>query len=184
MQDQQPKLGRPSKYSDQLVAVICERLAEGESLRHICDEPDMPSFRTVFRWLEANPIFCQQYARAREVQAHNLAERAVSEGMSASTKDDAQAARVRFDALRWMAGKLAPKVYGDKFIQEHTGADGGPVALTIDRPPTETREEWNARRKRDRELSRRMLGAPVGSEEAAGGPLLPLDLNGGEDAKR
>jgi hypothetical protein len=28
-----------------------------------------------------------------------------------------------------MLSKMLPKVYGDKVTQEHTGADGGPIAI-------------------------------------------------------
>lgn len=45
---------------------ICELMAEGQGLREICRDPDMPDRRTVLRWLEANAEFRRQYARARE----------------------------------------------------------------------------------------------------------------------
>jgi hypothetical protein len=32
-----------------------------------------------------------------------------------------------YDARKWHASKLAPKVYGDKTEVAHTGPDGGPV---------------------------------------------------------
>ena len=31
---------------------ICARIAEGESLRQICLDPEMPAESTVFRWLK------------------------------------------------------------------------------------------------------------------------------------
>lgn len=37
--------------------------------------------------------------------------------------------RVQIDTRKWMLSKMLPKVYGDKITQEHTGADGGPIAL-------------------------------------------------------
>lgn len=125
------RTGRPSSYSDATAAIICARLAEGEPLRAICADPGMPATASIFRWLEGNEAFRERYARAREVQAHTIAERGFMEAMSAGGPDglDAQSARIRFDAARWLAGKLAPKVYGDKVTQEHTGPGGGPVKL-------------------------------------------------------
>src|SRR5688572_9232829 len=35
--------------------------------------------------------------------------------------------RLRVDARKWLAGKMAPKKYGDKLMAEHTGKDGGPI---------------------------------------------------------
>lgn len=41
--------------------------------------------------------------------------------------------RVQIDTRKWMLSKMLPKVYGDKVTQEHTGANGGPIAVaTVD----------------------------------------------------
>jgi hypothetical protein len=37
--------------------------------------------------------------------------------------------RVQIDTRKWVLSKMLPKVYGDKITQEHTGADGGPIAM-------------------------------------------------------
>lgn len=37
--------------------------------------------------------------------------------------------RVQIDTRKWVLSKMLPKVYGDKVTTEHTGADGGPIAL-------------------------------------------------------
>ena len=82
--------------------------------------------RTVFRWLDSNEEFRRQYARAREVQGHVLFDMSRDEAMTAT---DAQLGRLRYDALKWQASKLVPKVYGDKMTQELTGVDGGPIEV-------------------------------------------------------
>lgn len=122
-------MGRPSLYTPELGETICTRLAEGESLRAICSDSEMPSRETVRRWLEADEAFRVQYARARDEQAHSIAEAALNDALSAP---DAALGRLAFDARRWFAGKLLPKVYGDKV--EHTGADGGPISFTWQKP--------------------------------------------------
>ena len=121
--------GRPSPYSDDLAEAICAALGEGKALREICAHDGMPSVSTVFRWLEAREDFRERYARARDVQAQVVAEGGLLEAMKAGAALDPQAARVRFDAARWLAGKLAPKVYGEKTTTELTGPGGGPVKL-------------------------------------------------------
>ncbi len=45
------KKGRPSRYTPELAAKICRRLAKGETLRAICRDPAMPDKATVLRWL-------------------------------------------------------------------------------------------------------------------------------------
>jgi len=121
------KGGRPSSYTRQKAATICTRLSQGETLTAICNEPGMPDHSTVYRWLETHAEFREEYARARELQAHALAELALRD---AETADDPQLARLRFDARRWFAGKVAPRAYGDKAALEVSGPGGGPIRLT------------------------------------------------------
>jgi hypothetical protein len=103
---------------------ICAMLCEGESLRKMCEQADMPAQRTVYAWLEKHPAFQQQYARAREIQGHVLAEMAVDAARDAR---DPQLARLKFDALRWHAGKLVPKVYGEKSTVDLTVSEAAPL---------------------------------------------------------
>jgi hypothetical protein len=113
--------GRPSIYTPELAEEICLRLAEGESLRTICRDAHMPNLSAILTWVaEDRGGFHAMYTCARTIQAHNLAERALGEAMSARCNEDATAARLRFDALRWYAGKLLPKVYGDRMEVEQT----------------------------------------------------------------
>lgn len=110
--------GRPSKYTKALAARICQRIAEGESLRKICADPAMPSMFTIFHWLgdESKAEFSKQYAHARDAQADSLADEIVD---IADTEEDPAKARVRVDARKWVASKLKPKKYGDKLTNEH-----------------------------------------------------------------
>ncbi len=123
------KAGRPSKYSEALAALICERLAEGETLRAICRDKAMPGKTTVLRWLgdETNADFRTQYAHAREMQADALFDEALEiaddvsgdwstdkDGKKVLDHENIQRSRLRVDTRKWAAGKLAPKKYGDK----------------------------------------------------------------------
>lgn len=114
--------GRPATEFDPAIAnAICERLISGESLRHICGsprKPGIPDISVVFRWITTNEDFAAQYAHAREVQGEVYADRAVHEALTAG---DASIGRLRMDALKWAASKLAPKKYGDKIEHEHKG---------------------------------------------------------------
>ena len=111
-------VGRPSSYTPELAEIICERLIAGESLIDICDAADMPNASTVYRWVEHNPEFSNKYVRARELQAHGNAERALRDAVNAK---DAALGRLAFDARRWHAGKMLPKVYGDRVDLNHSG---------------------------------------------------------------
>jgi hypothetical protein len=118
-----------SKFSEELADRICERLADGESLRSICADEEMPDKSTVFRWLAANETFRDQYARAREAQADTLFDEIlhiadtpqmgekteVSDGkIKVVSGDMIDHRRLQVDARKWMAGKLRPKKYGER----------------------------------------------------------------------
>lgn len=126
-------LGRPSDYSQDLIDRICDWLAEGTSLRRICAREDMPSMRTVLRWLAQHELFRAQYALAREAQADTLADEIVDIADDALNDyvqtDDGpqinpeavQRAKLRVDARKWVASKLKPKKYGERLDLAHSG---------------------------------------------------------------
>ena len=67
--------GRPSIYTPEVAAEICERMAAGESLRSICRSEDMPKESTVRLWaLDNREGFYPQYARAMETRMEGLAD--------------------------------------------------------------------------------------------------------------
>jgi hypothetical protein len=115
-------MARQSEFTQEKADAICERLADGESLRTICLGDDMPSQPAVFRWLAANDTFRKQYAHARETQADAIFDEILD--IADEATDDVQRSRLRVDARKWMAGKLKPKVYGDKVDLTHKGAVG------------------------------------------------------------
>ncbi len=133
-------VGRPSDYSQELADLICEALAEGHSLRSICQADNMPNKGTVFRWLATNQAFQDQYARSREAQADCLFDDILAiaddgrndtytddDGNTRTDFDVIARSKLRVDARKWMAGKLRPKVYGDKVDVNHGGQEGNPV---------------------------------------------------------
>lgn len=103
---------RPLEFNEAVADTICERLADGESLRSICRDDEMPAKSTVFKWLGLIPAFADQYARARETQADSLADDIVDIADNKTLEPNDK--RVRIDARKWLAGKLRPRAYGDK----------------------------------------------------------------------
>lgn len=132
-------VGRPSKFTQVLADAICDRIAEGESLRAICIDSDMPNRSTVFLWLANSKDFSDQYARAREAQADKYVEEIIeisddgtndtytTEKGEEVNHDVIARSRLRVDARKWVAARLAPKKYGDRIMQEVMGEGGGPV---------------------------------------------------------
>jgi hypothetical protein len=111
-------------YTHKIATEICRKLAEGASLRKICRPKSMPSRGSVFEWAcgatdaAREDGFPDMYRRARECQADGFFDEVVD--IADNTKDP-QKARVQIDARKWAAGKMRPKVYGDKINHEHSG---------------------------------------------------------------
>jgi len=100
---------------------LFERIADGEAITAIAADAHMPSTSTLFRWMSQDTGAWEAYMRAREIQAHVYASRVITEAHGAT---DPAIGRLRMDALKWAAGKLAPKVYGDSTQIKHADADG------------------------------------------------------------
>jgi hypothetical protein len=119
--------GRPSTFTDEIAATICERMADGEALADICKADDMPGRRTVYQWLAANAGFARMYARARDERADLLADEIIK--IADDDTKTPEHRRVQIDARKWAAAKLNPKRYSDRL--QHVGdADADPIRIT------------------------------------------------------
>lgn len=132
-------------YSQAVADEICRRLAEGESLRSICRDDEMPARSHVFEWLAANAEFADQYARAKQFgidamadDIQEISDDARNDWMEAHGREDAgwvangehiQRSRLRVDSRKWLLSKLAPKKYGDKL--EIAGDSNSPLQVVI-----------------------------------------------------
>jgi hypothetical protein len=119
-------MGRPSEYSEGIVTAICDRMTQGDSLLKICKDEGMPDRVTIYRWLEKHDEFRNKYARAREAMMDYYADLIrdiafddsgdffIEDGRTVADHARVQRARLKVDALKWIASKLAPRQYGDK----------------------------------------------------------------------
>ena len=132
-------MGRPSTYTPEIAARICEQLAEGRSLRSISRQSDMPDPSTVRDWAARDEGFAAQYARARNDGLDTLAEECMD--IADDLTEDPNSRRVRIDARKWFASKLRPEKYGD--LTRLAGADGKDLELKVtirsvlDPPPSD-----------------------------------------------
>ena len=107
----------------------------GMTLTSICNLPDMPHISTIYEWQDSFPEFSERYSHARARQADTLASRVIDEAMNSH---DAPIGRLRMDALKWYASKLAPKKYGDKVEVEQTGGQNFKISFAV--PDRDTRD--------------------------------------------
>lgn len=135
--------GRPTDYCDEMTIEILARIVEGRSLSAICRDADMPTIRTVYNWFAKYPEFLQRYAIAKQDSAEtwadeivDIADNSTNDWMANNDPENPgykvngesiQRSRLRVDTRKWLVSKLIPKKYGDRVINELTGADGGPI---------------------------------------------------------
>lgn len=140
------KTGRPSDYLPEVAADICARLADGESLRKVCERPGMPNKATVFRWIAQHEEFRDQYAKAAETRADAIFEEMFDIADEATEESAAVAkARLRIDTRKWALARMNPKKYGEKVTQDVDlkSSDGSmsPKPTTIQLLPVEPKHE-------------------------------------------
>ena len=98
---------------------VCDMIAGGESVRELCrrKDPRIPSEKAIYRALELDGEFRQQYARARARQADSIFHetRTIADNV-AEAHEAIGKARLRIDQRKWAAGKLSPKKYGTQNV--------------------------------------------------------------------
>ena len=115
---------------------ICQRIIEGEAVRNILKDKDMPSMKTFWDWLDKDEDLVKQYARAKELYAERMFEDIIL--ISDGTGDDIlvdedgkeqvnwnviQRDKLRSDNRKWVLSKLNPKKYGDRLQLDQNKKD-------------------------------------------------------------
>lgn len=146
--------GNTTVYTRELADEICERIADGETLRQVCRLKGIAA-STVRRWV-LNDIdgFSARYTHARELCLESWADEVVEIGddgvndwMSREHKDlpdndpkkiawqvngeHVTRSRLRVDSRKWLLSKLRPDKYGDK-LQVGGDPNGAAISHTHD----------------------------------------------------
>ena len=112
------------------IEAVCERLSNGMTMTALAEEIGV-TVGKLSQWIASDE---EHSARAREARIHAARiwdEKALSVIEQALDPFELQRAKELAHHYRWRASKTAPKDYGDKVTQEHTGADGGPIQARI-----------------------------------------------------
>lgn len=136
-------------YSLDLMQSICDRVADGEHIKHICKEPDMPSFVTFWNWCQRDPELQALYDRAMQAKLEGMSEELLTIGDD-STNDyvtrlnfkgaqeervvDAEhinRSRLRIETRKWLLEKRFSRIYGDKMDLNVKGSLELSVAETL-----------------------------------------------------
>ena len=135
-QPQERESGAVTYNREPLIAEICERLAEGETLASICSDPHMPEARTVRGWALADERISSAIASARVLGFDAIAEECLQIantpqqgetitskewGEERKTGDMLEHRKLQIWTRLQLLAKWDPKRYGDKQQVEHSG---------------------------------------------------------------
>lgn len=139
-------MGAVTTFDIDIAEEILERLRAGDSLRKACltvqaahtspPSPEgttvldarCPSPQTVLRWandrdgVPAHAGFAEQYAQARATGWHLIGEEIVDIADDRTIPPEDK--RLMVDARKWLAGKMLPRVFGEKLQLQHEGEIG------------------------------------------------------------
>jgi hypothetical protein len=120
-------------YSPELADHICEVLATStRSIATLCNEEvGFPSRRIFFTWLRKHPEFMRLYRIAKMDQVETLVDSMFEIIHAANTKVEIMRARLEVDTIKWQAGKLSQRLYGERLAL--SDPEGGPVKFILER---------------------------------------------------
>lgn len=116
------------KCDDFGIDKICDLIIAGDSMTSIAAQIGV-NISTLIEWSEGDT---NRSARVREARRHSgriWDEKAEECILLAVDKFGLDKAKELAHHYRWRAKAIAPREYGDKVTQEHTGAGGGPIAI-------------------------------------------------------
>ena len=106
---------RQSKRTPEVEERIIEGLTDGVPLRVLCRQDDIPSWRTVYDWINADPSFASRVAYARDLGFEAIAEDILDiADDTPAISDHVQRSKMRIDTRLKLLACWSPKRYGNK----------------------------------------------------------------------
>lgn len=138
---------RIPSYNQTLADQICYRIAAGETLTSILQDPNMPTQPTIWQWIRDRPAFSLAYHQARTEQMRTWADEIIH--LADDSKDDwikatgrtgktaeprldrehIERTKVRIHARQWLMARLAPGEFGEAVARGEGRQEGGTTAL-------------------------------------------------------
>lgn len=134
-------------YRQDIAEFILPLLAEGHPLHKACRMATAAigviSPCQFLRWVYDDQELARTYSQARDIgyrlladELLDIADRADEDtfvdehGMVRMNSEVVQRSKLRVDTRKWILAKMLPRLYGDKLLTEHTGANGGPIQVS------------------------------------------------------
>lgn len=129
----------------EIVEAIIDGVSKGQTLRQLCRDLGI-SKSAWYEWMKADDELSGRFARARidgfdeiaeeclEIADDGSRDYAMSEsGAPVVDHDHIQRSKLRIETRLKLLAKWDPKRYGELLKQEHSGPNGGPVPVQIEK---------------------------------------------------
>jgi len=126
-------------YSQNIVDLICNEIAGGKAMTKVLEQTQYPSAPIFAVWRKEHPEINDQLDYAYEMRGE-FARDKIQEIVDTEATDKMQLdnQKINLDANKWLAGKDAPKRFGDKKADVEVGRDMViNIISNIDRTPKE-----------------------------------------------
>lgn len=116
------KSGPECLYTPEIGQEICDRIAQGESVRAICrgNKTGFPAAETIRNWILYDTkgvpdSFREEYERARQVQADLYFEQVITKAEDCNADANSiNKAKLEIDSLKWSLARMNRVKYGDR----------------------------------------------------------------------
>ncbi|MFK4444650.1 hypothetical protein ABH944_004846 [Caballeronia udeis] len=115
-----------SIFTQVLFDKICDQLADGKSLREICEKKGMPNRKTFHVWCKNSQELKAQYDEACLDREDAIFDDILYIG---DTAKDSKLGKLAMDAKQWTLARMNRKKYGNHITEEMVGANGGPIQI-------------------------------------------------------
>lgn len=115
------KNGRPTKYTQELAdEILLEIETTPRGLDEICrSNSHFPPPSTIYRWMDAQAGFRERYIESKKRQAQTYVDRVTTDLYKEYDQPhQVSQLKIQADFIKWYAGRLVPKLYGDKAAVE------------------------------------------------------------------
>lgn len=115
-----------STFTQALFDKICDQLADGKSVREICEQKGMPNRRTFHDWCKRTPELQAQYDQACVDRELAIFDDILYIG---DTAEDSKLGKLAVESKQWTLARMNRKKYGNHVTEELTGPNGGPLQV-------------------------------------------------------
>lgn len=131
-------MAKSIEYTEEIGRKVCEAIATSTlGLKALCKlNPDWPNFKVILKWRYTISSFGDHYARAKQSQIDCMVDRIFElvkdkkSGYLITKKGTKKPdivyltkMRCEIDSIKWLASKLAPKIYGDRQGKDNNDND-------------------------------------------------------------